>query len=41
MPVICHLFGGITPFNIRDLTYRDFRDLAVFADSWIEAQKEG
>lgn len=38
MPLLCHLNGGLSPFTVWDLRYRDYLSLAAFADAWLEAQ---
>lgn len=33
LPLMCHLFGGsVTPFNVRELTLRDYWALRSWAD---------
>lgn len=40
LAVMCHLFGGLTPAGVWALTYRDFRQLARFADDWVKSQQK-
>ncbi len=39
LTVVCHLWPGLTPFNVWDLPVYQWRGFRVEADRWIEAQK--
>ncbi|HEY1179926.1 MAG TPA: hypothetical protein VGF17_27535 [Phytomonospora sp.] len=40
MSVVCHVWPGITPFNIWDLTWRDWVRFARDADAWVAARSQ-
>jgi hypothetical protein len=37
---VCHVWPGITPLNVWDLTFEVWLMFAHAADEWVEARKE-
>lgn len=38
--VVCHVWPGLTPFNVWDLTFDDWLMFAHAADQWVADRQE-
>lgn len=38
--MLCHVWPGITPMNVWDLTWRQWLMFSAATDEWIKARKE-
>lgn len=38
--VVCHVWPGITPFNVWDLSLVVWESFAAAADEWVKNRKE-
>ncbi len=41
LTVVCHVWPGLTPFNVWDLPYDTWVSFAHAADDWIEQRRKG
>ncbi len=41
LPLICHYWPGITPWNVWDLRWSDWLMFAHVCDAWTERRREG